>query len=207
MANREADPNPNAEYARLFEGAVVCPINESAYIRRDKGAIIADLCGFYHAFGFDVNSGTGEKADHLATELEFKAMLFVMEHRSQTPDRQQVVREAISNFSRDHLGEWITLFCRRMEQTAQTPLYKAIATLRSAMWSVIASDLNLDTTRLPDMALHDSDSQVAGSSRAKSRDSMHPKRVFEDRLNAMSVTQGGVSSYRWEACWEALGQG
>jgi hypothetical protein len=73
-------------------------------------------------------------------------MLFVMEHRSQTPEQQQVVREAISNFSRDHLGEWISLFCRRMEQTAQTPLYKAIASLLSAVWSVIASDLNLDTT-------------------------------------------------------------
>ena len=42
-----------AEHNRLFEGGVTCPPNETAYVRRDKGVILADINGFYRAFGFE----------------------------------------------------------------------------------------------------------------------------------------------------------
>ncbi len=66
------------EWNRLFEGTVICPINETAYVRRDKGMIISDICGFYNAFGFEPDQHSAEKADHLSCELEYVALLLVM---------------------------------------------------------------------------------------------------------------------------------
>ena len=65
-------------YRLLFDGAMLCPVNEAGYIRRDKGAIIADVCGFYQAFGWTASEKSGERPDHLLVELEFAAMLLVM---------------------------------------------------------------------------------------------------------------------------------
>ena len=47
------------EQCRLFEAVGTCPPSETVYVRRDKGAILADLCGFYRAFGFDHDPASG----------------------------------------------------------------------------------------------------------------------------------------------------
>src|SRR5690606_23435291 len=33
----------SGEYHRLFEGKLLCPPNQTAYVRRDKGAVLADI--------------------------------------------------------------------------------------------------------------------------------------------------------------------
>jgi TorA maturation chaperone TorD len=127
------------EYHRLFEGNVVCPINESGFIRRDKGVILADIAGFYRAFGFDISQKTGEKADHLNAELEFVAILLIMLAKTQESETTRTTHEALSGFSFDHLDEWLPSFCERLTQMTILPIYQQLAQLLQSTWSGIVA--------------------------------------------------------------------
>lgn len=118
-------------YCNLFDGAAPCPINETAYIRRDKGAIIADIAGFYNAFGFEGRQ-IGEKIDHLVVELEFVAILLIMMDQAQkqsNSDGFEVTFEALDHFLGDHLCDWLLLFCERLIATSLLPIHHACANL------------------------------------------------------------------------------
>ncbi|MDY6991712.1 MAG: molecular chaperone TorD family protein [Pseudomonadota bacterium] len=129
-----------AEYVRLFEGATLCPINETGFIRRDKGHILADIMGFYQAFGLKLDEHAHEKADHLVCELEFVALLLVLlahAQRQQSQEAIQVTSDAFSSFSFDHLGDWITPFCQRLARVSSLALYVQLAQLLEQLWSAI----------------------------------------------------------------------
>ena len=127
------------EYNRLFEASVACPINESGFIRRDKGVLLADIAGFYRAFGFELSNKAGEKADHLVGELEFVAMLLVMLAKAQDQETIRTTFDALSAFSFDHLGEWLPTFCERLTETAILPIYQHQAQLLLSAWTGIVT--------------------------------------------------------------------
>jgi TorA maturation chaperone TorD len=134
------------ERSRLFEGAALCPPNESAYIRRDKGAILADLAGFHRAFGFDHEDRVGEKQDHIVGELQFAAVLLVMLARANDSDRgeqAEITHGALRSFAEDHLGAWIDIFCERLVSTAVLPSFTLIGVALSGGWRGICDDLDL----------------------------------------------------------------
>ena len=119
------------EYHRLFDAAMCCPPNQTAFIRRDKGAVIADITGFYRAFGFAPRAGISEKPDHIVTQLEFMAALLAMMAADPDPDpnseRQEITRCAFAGFASAHLSDWISIFTGRLEMVAAIPLFAAIA--------------------------------------------------------------------------------
>ena len=125
------------EFHRLFEGAMACPPNQTAYIRRDKGAILADLRGFYEAFGFAPRRDTGEKPDHILFELEFLAMALVMlagASRAGDQEKRSVTIDAMRKFSESHLGDWIESFAQQLAGATGLPLYVAVAMLLGQLW-------------------------------------------------------------------------
>lgn len=136
-----------AEYNHLFEGNVACPINESGFIRRDKGVIIADIAGFYRAFGFELSKNASEKADHITGELEFIAMLLVMLAQAQDQEAKRTTHDALGSFSFDHLGEWLPTFCERLTETTALPIYQHLAQLLLGAWTGI---LSLNKLPMPD---------------------------------------------------------
>ncbi len=126
-------------YRLLFDGPIRCPINEAAYIRRDKGAIIGDVCGFYRAFGWAHVEQTGERPDHLLVELEFCAMLLVMAARAETREQLKTTESALADFTRNHLNDWLGVFCEQLRQTTTYPLFVEAAKLLDQAWpSLIA---------------------------------------------------------------------
>lgn len=130
------------EYHRLFEGAMICPANETAFIRRDKGAIIGDLAGYYRAFGWEPTAHEGEKADHLVTELEFLAMLLAMAAAAQgqpADEAADIAGRAIDSFAADHLGDWIEAFCARIEGGTTLPLYRHASECLAMVWRAMAA--------------------------------------------------------------------
>lgn len=130
------------EFHRLFEGAMLCPLNETAVIRRDKGAIIGDLAGYYRAFGWAPTAHSGEKPDHLVAELEFMAILLAMQARAvdlSQVEPEQVVRMALASFASDHAGEWLPSLCQRIEESSRVPLYAHGARALAAAWRAMAS--------------------------------------------------------------------
>lgn len=122
------------EYGRLFEGSQLCPINQASYIRRDKGAILGDLAGFYSAFGWKNNPERGERPDHLVAQLEFVGMLFAM--AAQTNDEQQVavVHDALAQFAREHMHDWLPSVCLRLIETTNLAYYGAVAQWLTIIW-------------------------------------------------------------------------
>ncbi|MCK5522814.1 MAG: molecular chaperone TorD family protein [Thiomargarita sp.] len=127
------------EYNRLFETNVACPINETGIIRRDKGVILADITGFYHAFGFKLSEEATEKADHLTGELEFVAMLLVMLAQTQDEEALRTIHHALNSFSFDHIGEWLPMFCERLTEATSLPFYQHLAKLLQGVWNEVVA--------------------------------------------------------------------
>ena len=133
-------------YTILFDGAIACPSDESMYVRRDKGAILADICGFHRAFGFKPVAHDHEKPDHIVAEIQFVAVLLAM--FSQAIDRgdepaAQVTQQALVDFTRDHISEWLPLFCDRLEQVANLPLYHHAPRLLRLSWQALMQSHDL----------------------------------------------------------------
>ncbi|RKZ47961.1 MAG: hypothetical protein DRR16_09660 [Candidatus Parabeggiatoa sp. nov. 3] len=149
-----------AEYNRLFEGNVACPINESGFIRRDKGAILADIAGFYTAFGFELSNEASEKADHLIGELEFIAMLLVLLAQVSDQEIKRTIHDALGAFSFDHLGEWLPTFCERLPVITTLPIYQQIAALLHQTWTGI---LAVNHLPIPENAIENLPEEEVGT--------------------------------------------
>jgi nitrate reductase assembly molybdenum cofactor insertion protein NarJ len=125
------------EHTRLFQGAIACPLDETAWIRRDKGHILADIAGFYRAFGLVPKASGGEKPDHLPTELEFLALLMVVQARALKEGRAEeaeVTAAAVRSFAADHTGEFIGSFCCALADTTSEAFYSAVAETLRRFW-------------------------------------------------------------------------
>ncbi len=136
-----------AEHNRLFEGGVTCPPNETAYVRRDKGVILADIAGFYRAFGFEPAAETGEKPDHIIAELQFAALLLVMAGRAAADGRfddESTTRRALASFAADHLGAWIDLFSRRLAEVSWLPCFSELGAAVLAAWRAVCDHHGLE---------------------------------------------------------------
>jgi TorA maturation chaperone TorD len=130
LCQSAGDAEPMAwsvEHNRLFEGAMACPPNQTAYNRRDKGVVLSDLCGFYNAFGLTAERSTGEKPDHVVTELEFLAMLLVMAARGDNGDGREIAANAARAFADDHLAPWLALFTAQLRLAAPLAVHQALA--------------------------------------------------------------------------------
>lgn len=108
-AGQEATDN---ETFRLFGPAAAATPHETAYgdpgRLMAKAAHLADIAGFYRAFGLAPRSG-GETnlEDHLTMELEFMSQLNAKEALALDEgwdDHLATTREAQQSFLRDHLG-------------------------------------------------------------------------------------------------------
>jgi hypothetical protein len=115
-------------------------------VRRDKGAILADVCGFYRAFGFEPSPDVGEKPDHLRCELEFLAALFIMEARAVEHGNDahaDVTRNAVTRFATDHIADWIASFCTRLMYVTSLAVYSRLAEVLPQVWQAMAKHRQL----------------------------------------------------------------
>ena len=102
-------------YFALFEGSVLCSPHETEYIRDPlaKAAQLADIAGFYAAFGLKVSRLHQTTPDEICTELEFMALLTRKEVYASVrrwTEHQEVTRDAGRRFLESHLGRWSGAF-------------------------------------------------------------------------------------------------
>jgi nitrate reductase assembly molybdenum cofactor insertion protein NarJ len=74
---------------------------------------MADIAGFYRAFGFENGGLIRERPDYLSTELEFMHTLTLKEVYAREAGEQEhleVCVDAQRKFLRDHLAHWLPLF-------------------------------------------------------------------------------------------------
>ncbi len=87
---------------------------------------LADIAGFYRAFGVEVTPGM-ERVDHVAVELEFLHLLAVkaaLARESGEIEHAEICRDAAAAFLNDHLGRWSDKFSAWLDANAGTDLYR-----------------------------------------------------------------------------------
>ena len=109
------------EYIRLLGHTVrsECPPYELEYRTAEvfqQSQTLADIMGFYRAFGFDVNGPVPERADHVATQWEFLAALSMMEAVAQNTDKALTCIDAQRSFLREHAASWMPAFFERIRR-------------------------------------------------------------------------------------------
>lgn len=104
---------------------------------------LADISGFYQAFGFKVGGKVRERPDHLAVELEFIYVLCLKEalaHSQKKMDRVEICIEAQRGFITDHIGRWIPLFSKAVDKTSfQGPASKTLTPILISPYTELAS--------------------------------------------------------------------
>ncbi len=129
-----------AEFVRLFGHSVrgSCPPYELEYGRGEiiqQTAELADLAGFYNAFGLNLTEAAFERADHVAVECEFLSVLCAKEAWGQQNDNRdlsETCADAQRLFLRDHLAKWLPAFSHRLEAADSDGFYGRAASLASA---------------------------------------------------------------------------
>jgi DMSO reductase family type II enzyme chaperone len=91
---------------------------------------MADIAGFYRAFGFNLGGEVRERPDHIAVELEFMHTLALKEAyalENGTPEQVEICQAAQAKFLEDHLGRWIGLFAQAVAHNAPDTLFTPLA--------------------------------------------------------------------------------
>jgi TorA maturation chaperone TorD len=91
---------------------------------------LADIAGFYRAFGFGVGGARRERPDHLAVELEFMYALALKQAyalEAGALEKARICAEAQSHFLQDHLGRWVELFTHSLTANGGVEPYLSLA--------------------------------------------------------------------------------
>jgi TorA maturation chaperone TorD len=148
-----------AEYDRVF-GLLVpreCPPYETEYEKSSepfyRAQQLADIAGFYRAFGLDTSSSRPERPDHISLELEFMAFL-LMKKRLLTgavceiSGFLRICDDARLSFFRDHLAGWAASFATGLRRKSEDGFYAEVARLLAAFVPIERMTLNVAPPRL-----------------------------------------------------------
>ncbi len=136
-------PTSGDEFNRLYEetfGLLVsnaCPPYETDYIDGkltfQRSNMLADVSGFYRAFGVSPSQQHPERPDHIVLELEFMAFLIGLTRQAEAagpgrqPGRVETCLDAQARFLREHLTWWTPAFARLLGHEGQGGFYEAVA--------------------------------------------------------------------------------
>ncbi len=115
---------------------------------------MADVGGFYRAFGVEIADG-GERVDHIAAELEFMNLLAVKEAIAlgeegvtEGPgEHAQICRDASRAFLRDHLTRWAPRLGEGLAVAGGDPIFSLAGRLLGAFIPFDAE--RIDASRAP----------------------------------------------------------
>ena len=162
----ELQPSPEelrAEHDRVF-GLVLsreCPPYETEYDSSAepffRAQQLADIAGFYRAFGLETAQAAPERPDYLALELEFMAFLIRKERLAlataatdaAATERAGVCADAQQSFLRDHLAWWVPSFAMGLRRKAERGFYLAVGQVLAAYMPTERARLGVEPPRLP----------------------------------------------------------
>ena len=118
-------------HTELFGHAVrgACPPYELEYERGDipqQSAELADIAGFYNAFGMELHAAAHERADHATVQFEFLSVLAAKEVYAIETDNSeglQVLQDAQKSFLADHISRWVPAMATRLQDTDPDGFY------------------------------------------------------------------------------------
>ncbi len=128
-------------FNKLFGHAVrgKCPPYELEYGRSEiiqQASILADVAGFYAAFGMELADDAHDRPDHVTVETEFMSLLCAKEAYAIATDdaeHRKICETAQRNFLRDHLACWLSSFAYRVIQADPPGFYGSLAGFAEAL--------------------------------------------------------------------------
>lgn len=177
-----------SEHSRLFLGSALVALREGGYgdgLRfAGQPVDLADLNGFYLAFGFGPPPTAASPPDYLGTELEFMSLLhlkiaYAMQRRQ--TEQMQITRAAMARFLEDHLGRWVGALHMALQEAGAAPAYLALARLLSRAVEVDAHRLGV----APSQASHGTAADPVGL------DALACPLAEQAQRNVDAVTQAG----------------
>ncbi len=152
----------NGTYQRTF-GLLVsgaCPPYETEYIDStfsfQRSHALADVSGFYRAFGLKRTDLHPERPDHIVLELELLSCLLALERQAaesddpMSPEQMAACCDAQRSFVRQHLGWWSPTFAVLMAKQAGDGFYFAAGLFLAALIPMLRGVLDIPTTALPE---------------------------------------------------------
>lgn len=119
-----------------------CPPYEAEYGQAhifEKTQTLADVTGFYRAFGLALADSARDRPDHLAFELEFMEFLCQKQafaaKQGHPSERIALCHDAQRAFLDEHLGRWAFGFAHRVIAKSPTGIHAAVAGLLDAFLS------------------------------------------------------------------------
>ncbi|MEW6279896.1 MAG: molecular chaperone TorD family protein [Candidatus Eremiobacterota bacterium] len=137
-------PADEGVYLRLFESGVAASPHETEYgVNRStrKAVELADIAGFYRAFGVETSQ---DMVDHVAAELDFLAFLGIKLLYAELQgwqEQREVTEQAYRSFVEDHAGRWLGAFADQVQRVVPDSFYARAAALAHRV-------VELDVTRL-----------------------------------------------------------
>lgn len=129
-----------------------CP-NSEPFFRTQQ---MADVAGFYAAFGLTGSTIRRERPDMLTRELEFMAHLLLLKRLAEagnipdpSGDRADVAADAAGKFFRDHLSWWVPSFARGLAHRAGSGPYAALARVLAAFLPAERGRLGVKAPQMP----------------------------------------------------------
>jgi TorA maturation chaperone TorD len=118
---------------------------------------MADVAGFYRAFGLDFAGQAHDRADHISLELEFVAYLLMKKRLAAASaasnptnaEQADTCHQARVAFLRDHLCWWTPAFAHLLARKADGGFYAATAKLLAALLPVDRSRLGIEPAPPP----------------------------------------------------------
>ncbi len=118
-------------HTQLFGHAVrgTCPPYELEYERGDipqQSAELADIAGFYNAFGMELDAAAHERADHATVQFEFLSVLAAKEAyaiETNNVEGRQVLQHAEKAFLADHIAHWVPAMATRLQDADPEGFY------------------------------------------------------------------------------------
>lgn len=112
-----------------------CPPYENEYTTNSdvtfRSQRLADIAGFYRAFGLDRSASAHDRVDHLSFEAEFVEILIARElyaiENGLGDSARDVCRSAQRSFFVEHLGWWLPAFGVKLEARTDCRFYRGLA--------------------------------------------------------------------------------
>lgn len=141
QSSRDLHDQYEATFGLLVTKA--CPPYETEYIDGkftfQRSHALADISGFYRAFGLEPSNELPERQDHIVLQLEFMALLIGLERRaaeSDQPDAEEKVaicHEAQQRFLKEHLAWWAPAFAKLLGKENRGGFYEAVGVFLAAL--------------------------------------------------------------------------
>jgi DMSO reductase family type II enzyme chaperone len=112
-----------------------CPLYETQYGAAhvyQQTHELADIQGFYKAFGLEISDVEKERCDHISVEFEFMHFLlykqaYALENHGD--EKVQVCVDAQKKFLKEHIGKWVPLFAILFGRKTEEGFYYALSAL------------------------------------------------------------------------------